>query len=296
MADFKRIGLVGRPNHSGVVDSLSRLFAFLSEQDVEIVLDDVTAGLIENPDVNECTREELSSRCDLVIVVGGDGSMLNVAKFIASDQVPVIGINRGKLGFLTDVLPNEIETNIANVLNGNYSVEKRFLLDVVARRGATEHNLGAALNDVVLHPGKAAQMIEFELFVDDKFVYSQESDGLIVATPTGSTAYALSAGGPIMHPHLNAVVLVPMYPHALSSRPIVIDGDSEIRLVVAAKESLEPQLSCDGEVKYTAVAGDEFLVTKKSVPLQLIHPPNHSFYQACRSKLGWGSRLPRADD
>ena len=296
MADFKRIGLVGSPNHSGVVDSLSRLFAFLSEKDVEIVLDDVTAGLIENPGVNECTREELSSRCDLVIVVGGDGSMLNVAKFIASDQVPVIGINRGKLGFLTDVLPNEIETNIANVLNGNYSVEKRFLLDVVARRGETEHNLGAALNDVVLHPGKAAQMIEFELFVDDKFVYSQESDGLIVATPTGSTAYALSAGGPIMHPHLNAVVLVPMYPHALSSRPIVIDGDSEIRLVVAAKESLEPQLSCDGEVKYTAVAGDEFLVTKKSVPLQLIHPPNHSFYQACRSKLGWGSRLPRADD
>ncbi|MEE3301315.1 MAG: NAD(+) kinase [Pseudomonadota bacterium] len=296
MTDFKRIGLVGRPDHSGVVDSLLRLLAFLGNQDVDIVLDDVTAGLIENPGVNECTREELSSRCDLVIVVGGDGSILNVAKFIASDQVPVIGINRGKLGFLTDVLPNEIETNIANVLNGNYSVDKRFLLDVVARRGTTEHNLGSALNDVVLHPGKAAQMIEFELFIDDKFVYSQESDGLIVSTPTGSTAYSLSAGGPIMHPHLNAVVLVPMYPHSLNSRPIVIDGDSEIKLIVAAKESLEPQLSCDGEVLYTAVAGDEFLVTKKTVPLQLIHPPNHSFYQACRSKLGWGSRLPRADD
>ena len=296
MTNFKRIGLVGRPDHSGVVDSLLRLLAFLGSQDVDIVLDDVTAGLIENPGVNECTREELSSRCDLVIVVGGDGSILNVAKFIASDQVPVIGINRGKLGFLTDVLPNEIETNIANVLNGNYSVDKRFLLDVVARRGTTEHNLGSALNDVVLHPGKAAQMIEFELFIDDKFVYSQESDGLIVSTPTGSTAYSLSAGGPIMHPHLNAVVLVPMYPHSLNSRPIVIDGDSEIKLIVAAKESLEPQLSCDGEVLYTAVAGDEFLVTKKTVPLQLIHPPNHSFYQACRSKLGWGSRLLRADD
>ena len=296
MTNFKRIGLVGRPDHSGVVDSLLRLLAFLGSKDVDIVLDDVTAGLIENPGVNECTREELSSRCDLVIVVGGDGSILNVAKFIASDQVPVIGINRGKLGFLTDVLPNEIETNIANVLNGDYSVDKRFLLDVVARRGTTEHNLGSALNDVVLHPGKAAQMIEFELFIDDKFVYSQESDGLIVSTPTGSTAYSLSAGGPIMHPHLNAVVLVPMYPHSLNSRPIVIDGDSEIKLIVAAKESLEPQLSCDGEVLYTAVAGDEFLVTKKTVPLQLIHPPNHSFYQACRSKLGWGSRLPRADD
>ena len=296
MTDFKSIGLVGSPDHSGVVDSLLRLLAFLGNQDVDIVLDDVTARLIENPGVNECTREELSSRCDLVIVVGGDGSILNVAKFIASDKVPVIGINRGKLGFLTDVLPNEIETNIANVLNGDYSVDKRFLLDVVARRGTTEHNLGSALNDVVLHPGKAAQMIEFELFIDDKFVYSQESDGLIVSTPTGSTAYSLSAGGPIMHPHLNAVVLVPMYPHSLNSRPIVIDGDSEIKLIVAAKESLEPQLSCDGEVLYTAVAGDEFLVTKKTVPLQLIHPPNHSFYQACRSKLGWGSRLPRADD
>jgi len=296
MADFKRIGLVGRPDHSGVVDSLTRLLAFLGEQDVSIVLDDVTAGLIKNPGVIECKREELSKHCDLVIVVGGDGSMLNVAKYVASDRVPVIGINRGNLGFLTDVLPDEIEAKIAEVLAGDYSIEERFLLDVVVRTGGKESALGSALNDVVLHPGKAAQMIEFELFVDDKFVYSQESDGLIVATPTGSTAYALSAGGPIMHPSLNAVVLVPMYPHSLTSRPIVIDGDSEIRLVVAAKESLQPQLSCDGEVRYTASAGDELLVTKKRVPLQLIHPPKHSFYQACRSKLGWGSWLAKPDD
>jgi NAD+ kinase len=152
------------------------------------------------------------------------------------------------------------------------------------------------LNDVVLHPGKAAQMIEFELFVDDKFVYSQESDGLIVATPTGSTAYALSAGGPIMHPDLNAVVLVPMYPHSLGNRPLVVGGDAEIRIVVSAQESLEPQVSCDGEVMYTAKAGDEILVTKKASPLQLIHPQHYSFYQACQSKLGWGNRLVRLDD
>jgi NAD+ kinase len=222
--------------------------------------------------------------------------MLNVAKYVASEGVPVIGINRGKLGFLTDILPDEIEAQIDEVLAGNYSVEKRFLLDVMVNDGNERQQLGSALNDVVLHPGKAAQMIEFELFVNDKFVYSQESDGLIVATPTGSTAYSLSAGGPIMHPDLNAVVLVPMYPHSLNSRPIVIDGDCEIRLVVAAKESLQPQVSCDGDVRYTASAGDEILVTKNLVPLQLIHPPNHSFYQACRSKLGWGSRLVRSDD
>jgi NAD+ kinase len=296
MTEFNRIGLVGRPKHSGVVTSLTRLIPYLQSKELVVVLDHDTASLIDDSTVEVATRMQLSASCDLVIVVGGDGSMLNVAKYVASEGVPVIGINRGKLGFLTDILPDEIEAQIDEVLAGNYSVEKRFLLDVMVNDGNERQQLGSALNDVVLHPGKAAQMIEFELFVNDKFVYSQESDGLIVATPTGSTAYSLSAGGPIMHPDLNAVVLVPMYPHSLNSRPIVIDGDCEIRLVVAAKESLQPQVSCDGDVRYTASAGDEILVTKNLVPLQLIHPPNHSFYQACRSKLGWGSRLVRSDD
>ena len=288
--------MVGRPEHSGVITSLTRLIPYLQSKELVVVLDHDTASLIDDSTVEVATRMQLSASCDLVIVVGGDGSMLNVAKYVASEGVPVIGINRGKLGFLTDILPDEIEAQIDEVLAGNYSVEKRFLLDVMVNDGNERQQLGSALNDVVLHPGKAAQMIEFELFVNDKFVYSQESDGLIVATPTGSTAYSLSAGGPIMHPDLNAVVLVPMYPHSLNSRPIVIDGDCEIRLVVAAKESLQPQVSCDGDVRYTASAGDEILVTKNLVPLQLIHPPNHSFYQACRSKLGWGSRLVRSDD
>lgn len=296
MTEFNRIGLVGRPEHSGVITSLTRLIPYLQSKELVVVLDHDTASLIDDSTVEVATRMQLSANCDLVIVVGGDGSMLNVAKYVASEGVPVIGINRGKLGFLTDILPDEIEAQIDEVLAGNYSVEKRFLLDVMVNDGNERQQLGSALNDVVLHPGKAAQMIEFELFVNDKFVYSQESDGLIVATPTGSTAYSLSAGGPIMHPDLNAVVLVPMYPHSLNSRPIVIDGDCEIRLVVAAKESLQPQVSCDGDVRYTASAGDEILVTKNLVPLQLIHPPNHSFYQACRSKLGWGSRLVRSDD
>lgn len=296
MTEFKRVGLIGRPGHIGVVDSLARLLSFLNEKELNIVMDDVSAELVESPGVTICRREALARHCDLVIVVGGDGSMLNVAKYIASDRVPVIGVNRGKLGFLTDVLPEEIETAIAEVLNGNYSVENRFLLDVSLRNGDSGQQLGSALNDVVLHPGKAAQMIEFELFIDERFVYSQESDGLIVATPTGSTAYALSAGGPIMYPDLDAVVLVPMYPHSLNSRPIVVDGDSQIRLVVAAKESLQPQISCDGEVRYTASAGDEILVSKKAIQLRLIHPPKHNFYLACRGKLGWGSRLVRADD
>ena len=296
MSEFKRIGLVGRPGHSGVVTSMSRLIAYLRSKDLSIMMDDATSELMGNTTVEVGSRIQLSASCDLVIVVGGDGSMLNVAKQVASEGVPVIGINRGNLGFLTDILPDEIETQLDEVLAGKFTVENRFLLDAVLNGAEENKALGSALNDVVLHPGKAAQMIEFELFVNGKFVYSQESVGLIVATPTGSTAYSLSAGGPIMHPDLNAVVLVPMYPHSLNSRPIVIDGDCEIKLVVAAKESLQPQVSCDGDVCYTASAGDEIIVTKKSVPLKLIHPNNHSFYQTCRSKLGWGSRLVRSDD
>ena len=300
MAEFNNIGLVGRPGHAGVVDTLRRLLDFLSGKDLTVFVDDLTAELVSGHGQNQCKRAELSKFCDLVIVVGGDGSMLNVAKFVAFDQVPVIGINRGRLGFLTDILPGELEEGITAVLDGSYSVDSRFLLDVVVRpnssKSSEDNDLGSALNDIVLHPGKAAQMIKFELFVDGIFVYSLDSDGLIVATPTGSTAYALSAGGPIMHPGLNAVVLVPMYPHSLGNRPIVVDGDSEIRIVVSPQETLEPQVSCDGQVLYTASAGDELIVRKKDVPLKLIHPPEHTFYQACRSKLGWGSRLVRDDD
>ena len=175
-------------------------------------------------------------------------------------------------------------------------MEKRFLLDIFLHKDGDSEHLGSALNDVVLHPGSAAQMIEFELFIDDTFVYSQESDGLIIATPTGSTAYALSAGGPIMHPSLDAMVLAPMYPHSLSSRPVVVDGESQIKIMIPSTGSRSPQISCDGDVKYSASSGDQFLITKKKVSLHLIHPPNHSFYEACRSKLGWGSRLDKGHD
>ena len=262
MSDFSKIAIVGRPDHEGVVETVGRLIEYLKSRSLSVVIDTVTAQLIQDSSVAAFSRDEISAHCNLVIVVGGDGSILSMAKFIVSEEIPVIGVNRGKLGFLTDVLPEEIEEQISQVLDGNYSVEKRFLLESFLKQDDALRPLGAALNDIVLHPGKAAQMIEFELYVNDRFVYSQESDGMIIATPTGSTAYSMSAGGPIMHPDLNAIVLVPMYPHSLSSRPIVVDGDSEIRLVVAAKESLQPQLSCDGEVKHAVRVGDELLIQK----------------------------------
>ena len=298
MTIFKKIGLVGRPGSTEVLLTLERLLAFLQKQGVEIIVEAKTAELVNRSDFRLCDREELSKHCDLVIVVGGDGSLLNIAKLIAAKQIPVIGVNRGRVGFLTDISPSKLEEQLSGVLSGEYSLDDRFLLDVGMRdpQTGTVDAFGSALNDVVLHPGIAAQMIEFELFIDEKFVYSQRSDGLIVATPTGSTAYSLSAGGPIMHPILNAIVVVPMYPHSLNSRPIVVDGDSEIRVVVSAGERLLPHISCDGQRVHEASAGDEIIISKKAGPLKLLHPQDHSFYQACRSKLGWGNRLVNKSD
>ena len=276
------------------METLQRLHTFLQSKGRTVIFDTVTAGMLELPRVRVIPVEDVANHCNLVIVVGGDGSLLHVAKHVY--EVPVIGVNRGRLGFLTDVLPDELEQRIGEVLDGRFIAENRFLLNAEVVREDRSEAVGRALNDVVLHPGKAAQMISFELFIDGQFVYSQESDGLIVATPTGSTAYALSAGGPIMHPRLDALVLAPMYPHSLSSRPLVVDGNSEVRMVVGAKEELEPQLSCDGQVRYTARAGDQILVRKNDCFLKLIHPLDYTSYQACRSKLGWGSRLAKADD
>jgi NAD+ kinase len=295
MASFKKIGLVGRPGHAGVVETLQRLIRFLHSNELEIVLEQSTAELVPEHKLPVFRRYELGSECDLVVVVGGDGSMLNAARALVNHDVPVLGVNRGRLGFLTDILPDDIEKDLAEVLAGHYREEKRFLLEFSVKRDDELLPGGTALNDVVLHPGTAAQMIEFELFIDDQFVNSQQSDGLIVATPTGSTAYSLSAGGPIMHPNLNALVLVPMYPHTLSSRPLVVNADLEIRILMVKQRSVAPLVSCDGAVRFHTEPGDEIIVRKKDGPLRLIHPLDYNYYEVCRSKLGWGNRLVRDD-
>lgn len=296
MSAFKRIGLVGRPGHRGVVETLQKLEEVLKGYDVQVMIDDKSSALTPGHGFDVVSRESLGSSCDLVIVVGGDGSMLSVAKSLCNHNVPVLGINRGRLGFLTDIIPEEIEERIADIMAGEYTEETRFLIECELHRDGQIIESSYALNDIVLNPGTAARMIEFELFINEQFVNSQQSDGLIVATPTGSTAYALSAGGPIMHPSLNALVLVPMYPHSLSSRPLVVDADSIIRIKVGKVRSLQPQVSCDGATIFAANPGDSVVVRKKTEPLRLIHPKDHDFYQTCRSKLGWGNRLVRADD
>ena len=291
MEQFRNIGLIGRIGSVQVVETLKRLKNFLLHEGYQVILEDTTATVLPGHGLQVSTRKLMGEICDLVIVVGGDGSLLGAARALANYNVPVLGVNRGQLGFLTDISPLELEEKVGEVLAGEYIEESRFLLDMYLKRDGEPISYGCGLNDIVLHPGKSTRMIGFELYIEGQFVYSQRSDGLIVATPTGSTAYALSAGGPIMHPRLDAIVLVPMFPHTLSSRPIVVDGNSEIKIVIGESNETYPHVSCDGQIHVTCAPGDSITITKKPQKLRLIHPINHNYYQTCRDKLGWASTL-----
>ncbi len=227
----------------------------------------------------------------MAIVIGGDGSLLSAARTLVKHNTPVIGINRGRLGFLTDVSPDDLVEQVTAVLDGNYRRDSRFLLDTEVVRNDHIEGQADALNDVVVNSGTSARMIEFELTVDGEFVYRMNADGLIIATPTGSTAYSMSGGGPIMNPTLDAIVLVPMFPHSLASRPIVVHGDAEIRVDVLARNEIHPLVTCDGQLSLTALPGDSVTVRKKQERLTLLHPPGHSFYASCRDKLRWSDAL-----
>ncbi len=287
---FRNIGLIGRLGSNKVVETLKRLMRFLAEHNYHVIVEERTAGVMLGHGFQEADLKMLAEICDLVIVVGGDGSLLGAARAMAKTGVPVLGINRGRLGFLTDILPDEVEEKVGAVLEGKYIAERRFLLDAEIYREGELIGSADGLNDVVLHPGKSARMIEFDLYIEGQFVYNQRSDGLIVATPTGSTAYALSGGGPIMHPKLDALVLVPMFPHTLSSRPIVVDGSSEIKILISDSNETYPHVSCDGQTHMVTKPGDVLYIRKKPQKLKLIHPLGHDFYEICRTKLGWNSQ------
>ena len=292
MQSFNRIGLLGRLSSEKAQKTTHKLIDFLRQQSVDVVISDEIAAMLQRHDVPHGDDGFIGTRSDLVIVVGGDGSMLGAARSMVDYQVPLLGVNRGRLGFLTDIMPDEIESKVMDVLNGDYISESRFMLEMSVWRNGELVKSGHALNDIVLHPGRHLRMIEFELYVDSEFVYSQASDGLIVTTPTGSTAYALSGGGPLMHPSLDAIGLVPLNAHSLTSRPIVVSGDSEISLLLGDESVTIMHIACDGQIYQRVRPNDDIRIKKKANRLTLIHPSDHNYYETCRRKLDWGKHIP----
>jgi len=222
----------------------------------------------------------------VIMVVGGDGSLLGAARLGADQNLPVLGINRGTLGFLTDIPPDDLPL-IQEVLKGNYQAEERFLLQAQVAHDSQHEAPMIAVNDFVLLPGDKAQMITFDLYINGYFAYNLRADGLIVATPTGSTAYALSGGGPILHPNLDAIVLVPLCPHTLSSRPIVVTSDSDIRIHISDSNYTIPQISHDGHRRIPVPIGANISVTRHAKSFRLIHPLNYNYFHTLSTKLHW---------
>ncbi len=287
MSNFKNVGIIGFVDKVLIKGTVIRLAQFLVSSGIHTYLEENSIDKESIDGVEYCSRKHMAGTCDLVIVVGGDGSLLHAARDMVDLDVPILGVNRGRLGFLTDISPNEMEDRVADVLDGNYVATERFMLEAEILRDDSVVDSGIALNDVILESGGSVRMIEFELVINGQFVYSQRADGLIIATPTGSTAYALSGGGPIVHPHLEAIDIVPINPHTLSNRPILVDSKSDLQVKVLLSNSVEPLVVCDGQHYLEARLGDIIHVRRKDKTLKLLHPVEHDFYATCRSKLNW---------
>ncbi len=285
---FKRIGIMGRYRRILPHDTVQAIITFLKPHVEEIIVETETARLLQIDHINILPRQALAKAVDLILVVGGDGSLLGAAKVAVTAKIPVVGINRGTLGFLTDIHPDHFEKDLLAVLNGQYYQEQRTLIEAhLFDENNQQLQNFLALNDIVLSPGIIPHLVKFATFIDNHFVCQQRADGLIITTPTGSTAYALSAGGSILHPGLNALALVPMFPHKLSSRPIVVAGHSEIRLEIGADNDGDPTVSADGQERVTIPRGGSIVIKSLSAKLQLLHPLNYDYYETLRSKLGW---------
>ncbi|MCD8542009.1 MAG: NAD(+) kinase [Gammaproteobacteria bacterium] len=268
-------------------ETVTSICAFLTKQSCDIILDTRLATDLENLQYPHADIQTIARDIDLALVIGGDGTLLSTARSLVEHDVPLLGINRGSLGFLTDVKPHEAEQKLADILQGKYTMENRFLLEATVN-----HEQGYGLNEIVLSAQGAHHLIQYEIYVDQQFLCRQRADGLIVATPTGSTAYALSGGGPIIHPELNALTLLPMFPHTLSMRPIVVNGDSQIEVRLQNNRHTHIQLGCDSQTFINIHEEDsEYPHQEKTKKTILIHPLSYNYFKSLRSKLHWGSKL-----
>ncbi|MBZ0090710.1 MAG: NAD kinase [Sulfuricellaceae bacterium] len=287
--NFKTVALIGRYNSPDVGETLHRLADFLVAHGIKILVESGTAANIGSTPHTVETLDEIGRQADLVVVLAGDGTMLNIARSLVNYGSTLVGINQGRLGFLTDVSVDTMLGTMEEILQGEYTEEERFLLSTAVRRQGQDVFESYAFNDAVVSKGVTARIIEMEVFIDGQFVYSQRSDGLIVATPTGSTAYALSSGGPILYPTLEAFVLVPICPHTLSNRPIAVNSESTVEILLLRADDAVAHF--DGQRHFSLEQNDWVIVRRSKTRIKLLHPLGHSYYDTLRQKLHWGEKL-----
>ncbi|MBF2761042.1 MAG: NAD(+) kinase [Ectothiorhodospiraceae bacterium AqS1] len=299
MTAFRTIGLIAKQDDPRTGEMLERLIALVARRKARVVLDEsalayLPKGRSFGAEVETVPRKSLGRICDLVVVVAGDGTFLSAARSLVDQNTPLLGVNLGRVGFLADITPDEISTRLDEILGGEFIEESRFLLDAHIERSIERSDApgeailaGHALNEVAIHKSGNTRLLDLEILIDGRHAYAQRADGLIVATPTGSTAYALSAGGPVLHPSLDSVALVPICPQ-ISGRPIVVGGQSTITLRLHSSPPIKARLSCDGQEGKEIEPGDDIVVRKHRPELRLIHPEGHDFYATLRTKLHWG--------
>ncbi len=288
---IRKIGIISKLSRPEPLEILGELLQWLRPLGIEAVLDKETAGRVKDTvrvKVKGMSRSEIADHVDMIIVLGGDGTLLSVARLVGGRDVPILGVNLGTLGFLTEISKDELKEAIEKLLKGEYTIEKRLMLKAKVVRDGKEISSHHVLNDVVINKGALARIIDLETFIDDRFVTLFKADGLIVSTPTGSTAYNLSAGGPVIYPTLECMVLTPICPHTLTNRPIVLPGNSRIEVRLKS-ESQDVFLTLDGQVGFNLMKDDSVIITKADFKIGLVIPPEKNYFEILRTKLSWGT-------
>ena len=285
---FKKIAIIGKYPSSEetkeIHNQLIQLITHLSQKDFELFIEEKTQRQIKLTKFKSLPLIEIGKQVDIAIVVGGDGTMLGVGRTLVDTRIPLIGINQGRFGFLADLNIDSMFTNIDNILNGIYIQDNRMLIETTVERNNKVIYESFALNDIVIRSG--LRLIELEVNIDERFVHTQRSDGLIVSSPTGTTAYALSAGGPIIHPNLDAITIVPISPHTLSNRPIAVSGDSKILIKIVNMD--EAYASIDGQIQIPLDKKDTISIKKAKQSISILHPKDYCYFEMLRNKLNWG--------
>ena len=285
---FNKIGIFVKENLSKSIDknALDSMLNFFIDKNIQLYIDD--SSNYKNDQAEYLSHKEFSKTIDLMIVFGGDGTLLNSARQYLEYEIPILGVNMGNVGFLTDLKVENFHTSMQEILNGNYKIEER---NLVSAKFNNNHLYG--LNEVVIHSGAYAQLMRYRLNVNDKVVYEQRSDGLIIATPTGSTAYSLSAGGPIIHPSLDVWTIIPMLPQSISSRPFVISSNEKVEMEIFDGPSENAKICVDGQDDIDVPYGLNIAISKTEKTLKLVHPKDNDFFEACREKLGWSLNISK---